>query len=233
MKKPLLIILLNLGLAALVWAGDVANFVNLGFSEDSRYFMFGQYGISEEASLPYAELFTVDVLRNEYAPQGVRRASYGVAVQPGQNGHGALLTALHDFSLTGDDPVGRFRINHLKTGRLVYLLVNGGSPQDQIEFRDFGSGNSYSVGLTQSRTGTGPQSAASFYLTVGITGRNGPAAPRIVGLPNLSRPGVESYRIKEAIFSPDESALIFVIEMNLYSPRGSNIRYMVETVPLR
>ena len=50
---------------ALVWAlfvvaalaasaGDVAQFVNLGFSPDSRYFMFGQYGTLERNSAAWA-----------------------------------------------------------------------------------------------------------------------------------------------------------------------------------
>ena len=35
-------------------AGDIAQFVNLGFSADSKYFMFGQYGVSETTSSPFA-----------------------------------------------------------------------------------------------------------------------------------------------------------------------------------
>jgi predicted secreted protein len=233
MKKSLIIVLLGLGFLTASQAGDMANFVNLGFSDDSRYFMFGQYGLNEGTSLPYAEIFTIDVARNEYASQGVKRVNYNVAAQPGQNGYGALLTALHEFAVSADDPVRRYRINHNRTGRLVYLLINGSTGPDRIEFRDFSSGNNYAVVLSQSSAGTGAQVSSSFFLTLTVTDRNGVTTPRIVGTPNRSRSGIQGYRVKEAVFSPDESSLIFVIEMTQHSPQGTNFRYMVETVTLR
>ena len=37
---------------------------------DARYFMFGQYGIAEKSSAPWADTFIVDVPANAFAPQG-------------------------------------------------------------------------------------------------------------------------------------------------------------------
>ena len=37
-------------------AGDKANFVNLGFSTNSRYYMFAQYGLDTDTYYPYAEI---------------------------------------------------------------------------------------------------------------------------------------------------------------------------------
>ena len=55
-------------------AGDVAQFINLGFSPDSRYFMFGQYGVAEGSSAPWADSYIVDVPGNAYAKKGVRQS---------------------------------------------------------------------------------------------------------------------------------------------------------------
>lgn len=233
MKKTLPLILSIMLIATAAWAGDLASFINLGFSDDSKYFMFGQYGIDGTSSLPYAEIFTIDVPRNEYAPQGVKKASYTVPPGPGQDGHGALLRALNEFAKRPDDPVARYGINHLKTGRMVYLLVNGQEPRDAIEFRDFGSGSSYHVELSQNTAGTGTNVSSSFYINLTVTDKNGNINPRIVGLPNFRRPGVKSYKIRQVIFSPDETSLVFVVEMEQTGSGGTNYRYMVETVKLK
>ena len=68
---PLLAAVLILLGASLLFAGDIARFVNLGFSHDNRYFMFAQYGVKEGTSFPYADLFVVDVPTNRFASQGV------------------------------------------------------------------------------------------------------------------------------------------------------------------
>ena len=53
MSKRLALVWVLFLLAALAAsAGDVAQFVNLGFSKDARYFMFGQFGIAEKDSAP-------------------------------------------------------------------------------------------------------------------------------------------------------------------------------------
>ena len=55
------LIVVFVAVCGLLLAGDFATFQNLGFSADSKYFMFAQYGAVEKTALPYAELFVVDV----------------------------------------------------------------------------------------------------------------------------------------------------------------------------
>jgi predicted secreted protein len=59
--------------AVAAYAGDAAVFQNLGFSPEGKYFMFAQYGVSEGSSLPYAEIYTVDVARNRFVPGGIKK----------------------------------------------------------------------------------------------------------------------------------------------------------------
>lgn len=50
--------------AGCVFAGDIAEFRPLGFSESGRYCAFAQVGIQDGSGFPYADLAVVDVAKN-------------------------------------------------------------------------------------------------------------------------------------------------------------------------
>jgi len=49
-----------------LFAGDVARFVDIGFSADGKTYFFGQYGKIDNKFLPYAEIYAVDVKKNDF-----------------------------------------------------------------------------------------------------------------------------------------------------------------------
>jgi len=202
-------------------AGDVAQFVNLGFSKDARYFMFGQFGIAEKDSTAWADTFIVDVPANAFATNGTKRFSGSQPVDPGAIGLGALLNALSD----GLSRTKQLRIDHLATGRLLYVLLDGAQAADTLEFRDFQSGRSYKIALTQAAAAAG----ASFSISIAITGKDGTSRSLAVGDPSFKRGGVKAYHIKQIILAPDGASLVFIVQKEEQDMRGSNIRYMVET----
>lgn len=207
-------------------AGDSATFQNLGFSEDSRYFMFAQYGASQSSGLPWAELYTVDVRNNRFVPDGSQKASYPTAIEPGNDGQGALFNLLEQsLSLTK-----RYRIDHTRSGRLVYILLNGAEPQGEVEFRDFAANRRYRITLNQASTGSGAQTKSSFHLAVTITDAAGAVTNHIVGLPDYWRAGVRRYRLRQVLLAPDARSLVMVVEREEQDGAGANIRYMVETL---
>ena len=226
-KKALLCVCILLAAFA-AWSGDVAQFDNLGFSPDGRYFMFGQHGILEKTSCPYAELAIVDVPANSFVPQGTKKVSYTKGVEPGSTGLGALLNALGDMAAQKR----QYRIDHLVTGRLLYLLVDGVNPAETLEFRDFQAGTRYAVTLVQTPGTKDGQPAAAFSLKVTVTGKDGKARDYTVGNAGLARAGVKLYRVKQVVLGPDGAALVFVIQKEEVDGTGVNIRYMVETVRL-
>ena len=120
MKRILIVCLLVL-LTGLLFGGDIAAFVNLGFSENSRYLMFGQYGVLEESMQLYADLYTVEVRTNRFVPNGVKNSIFNESLSPGQSGIGALFSLYR----SSETIVQQYRINHMKAGRLLYILVNG------------------------------------------------------------------------------------------------------------
>ncbi len=211
--------------AGAAFAGDVAQFTNLGFSDDSRYFMFGQFGVKDRSSAPYAEVYVVDVPGNSFTRGGVRKVTYTAAVEPGNNGQGALFNLMCDsFGLTKE-----YRIDHLQTGRLLYLLVDGGEAADTLEFRDFQTGRTYRVNLLQSSSTRDGGVASSFHIQLSITEKDGKAYNLVVGNPGIQRAGVKSYHIKQIILAPDGKSHVLVIQRAEQDTMGSNIRYMVET----
>jgi predicted secreted protein len=227
-KCVLIAAVLLIGATGYTAANDVASFTNLGFSADSRVFMFAQYGINVESGYPFAEIYTVDVAANSFVSGGVTRQTYPIRVSPGQDGIGALYTLLP----TVKPLVDRYNLSHVAQGRLIYLFVNGQEPRSQIEFRDFESGNRYSIVLHQDSAGGGTSGRAAFYLDVTLTRSDGRRFEHRVGRPGYFRDGFNRYRISQAILGPDDRSLVVVIEKITDIDGGQRIRYMVETVRL-
>jgi predicted secreted protein len=209
-----------------LFGGDSASFLNLGFSDNNRYFMFAQYGVREKTSFPYADLFVVDVPTNRFVTGGVKHAEYQNPAEPGYSGEGALFQLYRENLPL----VQRHGIRHLETGRILYLLIDGEKPKELLEFRDFITGVQYRVRLIQHAFGSGRNVRSSFHIDLTVTAKSGAVRSFVVGLPNYERKGVRGYRIRQIILSPDAGSLIFVIEKEEIDQTGSDIRYMVETV---
>ena len=53
------------------FAGDVASFVDKGFTSDGKYYIFGQYGKTDKKFQGWAEIYQVDIAANDYVDGGV------------------------------------------------------------------------------------------------------------------------------------------------------------------
>lgn len=215
--------------AASAWAGDAADFINLGFSADSEFFAFAQYGVQEEDLYPYTDIFVVDVSRNAFVADGVAREVYEQPITPGYDGASALYHSLQEHTTLLQSKA----IRHTNTGRLVYVLMNGDEPKDELEFRDFETGNRYRVELIQSARGEEENVRSRFHIELDVSPESGRRESHTVGLPEYEREGVQGYRILQVIAAPDNASLVFVIELERYAERGADLRYMVETVDIQ
>jgi predicted secreted protein len=204
-------------------AGDIARFVNLGFSPDSRYFMFGQYGIQEKSSTPWAETFIVDVRTNAFVSRGMSKASASLPVDSGSDGIGALFDAVAE----AQTQEALHKIRHTTTGRMLYILVDGAPAPDVVDFRDFQTGRNYEITMTQSPPSG--EAGASFSLAISVTDKDGVVHTYKAGNPSFRRAGVKAYHIKEIILAPDNASLVFLIQREEQDTQGNNIRYMIET----
>jgi predicted secreted protein len=228
MKRSLLAALAALALLVPAAAGDIATFVDLGFSNDSAYFMFGQYGVDPASGKAYAETYLVDTVRNDFVRNGVARKTYDVRLEPGQDASGAL------FSLYGEalPLVKSCRINPLAPGRLLYVLLDGEEPPASLAFRDFKTDAAWEIALQKKATETKDGVTSSFGLSVSVTLKDGTVKRVSAGNPGIKRQGVRDYIIRRIIVAPDEKTLVLIIEKVVTQKGDQSVRYMVETLRL-
>jgi predicted secreted protein len=211
-------------------AGDVASFVDLGFSENGRTYMFAQYGVNEQTLLPWAELFIVDIASNTFVPGGRLSYKHDKPVALGQDGSAALLRVVsHNNGI-----IRKYRSNLMRQGIPLFISLQDvrDSGGHKIDFRDFERGVYYNAALKTIIYGSGSDIRSSFFINLSSITGMGAQKTYIVGSPAVRRPGVTTYSIKKAIVSPDRSAMILVIEMTLLSGNGADIRYMIEALSL-
>jgi predicted secreted protein len=218
-------------LSVSLWAGDTASFVDLGFSPDGGTYMFAQYGIQSLSLKPWADLFVIDVPRNNFVTGGKISYSHDIPVIAGQDGSGALYRIIAKNAALAE----QYRIDFCRQGQPLYVsLENGnGSLGETIEFRNFESGDNYRASLVPSVEGSGNALESSFYINLEKISRGGDRKTYTVGTPRVKRPLIASYRIRKVIVAPHDGSIIFVIEMKKQTSAGDfDIRYMVEAARL-
>ncbi len=230
MKKSVVFSLLfALALTALS-AGDVATFVDKGFSEDGRYYVFGQYGKTDKKFQGWAELYQVDIAANDYTDNGVFKTKPS-AVTADKNGRD-VFEALEgkSFYYFKDLKCQPANIDHV-----LYILddVNK-TGTDEIVFKDFRSGDlenadEYRIKLYPTVNGSGKNARSSFYIMLEKYNANGDIIlSKKIGTPSISRKGVTNYKIERIFCDKSEKNLIFVIEKMMEDDTGTSIRYMIE-----
>lgn len=227
MKRWVALGSLILLLAGAAFAGDVATLVNLGFSPDSAWFMFGFYGLDTASNKPYAELYLVDTAKNDFVRDGVFKGVYGAELKPGWDPAGGFYKLFSDAV-----PMARkLKIDHLAQGRLVYLLMDGSSGPDVLSFKDYDTGTQWDVALKESVEEKADVIVSSFGLEMTLTKGDKKTTVK-AGNPKIKRQGIADYTIREIIVAPDGKKAVAIIEKLHKGADGSSVRYMVETFRL-
>jgi predicted secreted protein len=230
--KRLTLAAMLIAIAGTAIAGDVANLINLGFSADSKYFMFGQYGVDLSTGKPYAEIYVVDASKNDFVPSGVLRRSYDIRPEAGFDGDGAF------YSLFAESiPLAKkYGIDHLKTGRTLYFLAGEGEAPATISFRDFKKESAYErfdVAISQASEEKSGKWRSSFGLTLKATTKSGQVTTLPFGNPGYWRDGVKGYTIRQIVMAPDEKTIVVIVEKRYAGAIGESVRFMVETVKIQ
>jgi len=228
-----LALLALLAVATNAWAGDVAVFKNLGFSPDSRYFQFAQYGIDANTQNPWVETAIVDVVKNDFTANGRARSSFPVGVTLGDDGLKALFAHLEKYG----SQRAPWKLDYLQQGRPIYFRVTGESTAadyDNLQVLDYKTGRQYVAALKKTITPRGSAVSSSFFINLEVKDKAGKALGTYkVGNPAITRAGVQNYTIVQMILTPNERALVFVIEKEENDGQGGiNLRTMVETITL-
>ena len=209
-----------------VWAGDVATFVDKGFSEDGKYYVFGQYGKTDKKFQGWAELYQVDIAANDYTDSGVFKTKPS-AVTADKNGR-EVFEALEgkSFYYFKDLKCQTANMDHV-----LYILddVNK-TGTDEIVFKDFRSADLenadvYNIKLYPTVSGSGKNCRSSFYIMLEKKNAEGQIiTSRKIGSPNITRKGVTNYKIERIFCDNSEKNLIFVIEKMIEDETGTSIR---------
>lgn len=207
-----------------IYAGDIANFVNLGFSQDGNKFAFGEYGLTDGTYTAYAEIYCVDVIKNDFLPAGIFKIN-SLKETDGKDSKNVFFSLLDRANYS----LNKWNINQKNEGRAVYVSTENTVNESTLLFRDFETDDEYIVVIHKNKKSN---MEASFYITVEIIKPNGSKIKKEVGQKDKTRNGVGDYTIKKIIIDNTNTSLIFIIEKHIYTKTGMSIRHMAEAVKL-
>ena len=230
MKKILnLALIFALSITSL-FAGDVASFVDCGFTADGKYYVFGQYGKIDKKFQGWAEIYQVDIAANDYVDAGVfkTKPSSVTADKSGKEVYEALEAKSYYY-------MKDFKTSPANADHVLYILEDiNKKGTDEIKFTDFRGSDiekpdTYTINLVPTITGKGKNVKSSFYINVVKTDAKGNVLmTKKVGSPDIVRKGVSNYKIERIFCDNSEKNLIFVVEKMFEDDAGISIRYMVE-----
>ena len=234
MKKHILVGLILLSLGFCAFAGDAAVFVDSGFSKDGSVYVFGQYGKTDRTYEAYAEIYTVNVEKNQFVPGEVFKTdpSAATAAKSGKE----VYENLEGKSYY---KIGKYGCTKVNPDNLLYYCEDENKDaKEEITFTDF-SGSTvddpvfYHIALVSTVSGSGVKASSSFYISVKKEKNDGTVLSEYkVGSPQVRRTGVTGYRISRIFTDASGKSLVFVVEKTVEDKSGTCIRYMVETVKL-
>lgn len=216
------------------FAGDSAVLVDNGFSADGNYYIFGQYGKIDKKFQGWAEIYTVDVLKNDYVdnevyrvkPSAVTFDKTGKEVYESLAGKNYLSIKKYNCAQNAPEQILYIREEEKKAGT------------DEIEFKDFISSVSddqayYKVVLVPTVSGEGINVKSSFYIDIEkLDSKGAVLASQKIGNPGITRKGVKNYKIERIVCDKTGKKLVFIVEKTMEDKTGINIRYMIETARL-
>lgn len=227
-------------MASFSFAGDAAAFSDIGFSEDGRTYIFGEYGKTDLSFQAYAEIYAVDVAANDFVSGGVfaTKPSSATTEVSGRKAFDALLkknaSSLGRFKCSPVSPRNLLYIRNVPDGKVT--KPEGGGVSDRIVFQDFERSSDdtdvfFKIQLRQTVKGRGKNVSSSYYIDMRMEDQHGKLLGSWkVGNPQYERKGVSSYQIEKIFTDPSGKSVVFVIQKTVEDESGTSIRYMVETV---
>lgn len=235
MKKIILTAILSFVCGCYIFAGDVATFVDKGFSEDGKYYIFGQYGRTDKKYQGWAEIFQVDIQKNDYVEGGVFRTK-PTATTSDKSG-------LEVFEALEAKSFYYFKNIKTKLSDAENILYICNDPQkegtDKIEFKDFRAediknADTFSIQLVSTIIGSGKNVKSSFKILVERKDSTGKVLNSyVVGSPSIVRKGISNYKIEKIMCDSSQTKFIFVVEKIQEADDGISVRYMVEAAEIK
>lgn len=232
MKKHLSVLLFLFVLLPFSFAGDAAAFVDLGLSQDGKTYVFAEYGKTDGKFEGYAEIYCVDIEKNDWIDGEVFRTkpSKETFKKSGKEVYEELLKkagwTLKKYGLQQVSPDNLLFTREISssTGEIVFKDFEGSTVEKAVY---------YHIKLIKNVEENGKEKRSSFFITLEKKDENGNLISRnIVGNPDIKRKGVTGYTINRIFSDKSGRSLVFVIEKQIEDETGTCVRYMVETIRL-
>lgn len=224
MKKLIFTLLSFCLLNISIFAGDVSVFQEIGFSKDGKCYVFATYGKTDKKFVPYAEIYTVDIAKNDFVPGKVFKLKDAACKKTSKE-------LYEELSAKKYSEIAGYECSKAQPENILYVMEEESkNPTDTIVFKSFEESDyTYSVKLVPSYGG----GKSSFYIDVAVFDNFGKQVLSYqVGNPKIKRPNVTNYRIAKIVTDTDRTGIVFIVEKTVEDETGVSIRYMVETKKL-
>ena len=230
MRKYILVLMLLL-LSFSVFAGDVAAFEDIGFSADGKTYLFAEYGITDKDFQGYAEIYAVDIAKNEFLKNGVYKTN------PSKNTTGKSGSSVYATLKENNAKwLKTFNASPVSLEDILYIKPNDSKVNTEtVSVTDFvhttqDNPISYDFTLIPYFEGSGKSLVSSFYIVVEKKDKTGNVIEKlVVGNPDVKRKMISSYAIEKIFCSKDAKSFVVVVEKRSEENGVPTIRYMVET----
>lgn len=213
------------------FCGDAAAFVDIGFSDDGKTYVFGEYGMTDYDFQGYAEIYTVDVEQNDFVKGGIFRtlpskSTYGKA---GRDIYDALLSKARWW-------LRKYDCKSVDSEHVIFIADGKSAGSDEIVFKDLEGSTVereifYHIKLVKTVEGSGQSLKSSFFITLEKADGNGHTLSRdMIGSPDIKRDSVADYKIEKIFMDKSNRSLVFVVAKTLEEKHGTSVRYMVEAI---
>lgn len=201
------------------FAGDPATFVSLGWSPDGTYYAFAQYGEQDGSGFPYADMFIVDVAKNNFVSGGVIKQLWK-EVDSNARGIHVLLQSHVD----ADSLFNAYEIQASRQAQSVVPRIEG--EREKVSWND----GKMSITMQQTARGNPAmfESEAAFQLVLKQSDKDS----LIIGNIDRYRQYVMRYDIDRVLLADNQKSLVVLIRMTKIGFEGPDVRYMVETARL-
>lgn len=217
--------------AAFVYAGDVAVFVDKGFSDDGRIYVFAQYGRTDKTFRAWSEIYTVDIAKNIFIKNELYKTEPSRATE-NKTGYDVYK----DLDETHYVAFRKYNLQPTPAEQLLYVATASEKKgTDEISFNDFGSEKkyTYTINLIPTIEGKAKNARSSFFIMLEKKDERGTVLLRKkIGSPDVVRKGVSGYKIEKIFRDKTGTRIVFVVAKTVEDNAGISIRYMVETAAL-
>lgn len=235
MKKLLLLLMLLFTAIVYVFAGDVAEYKDLGFSSDGSKFVFAQYGVADKSFQTWAEIYTVDVITNTYVSSAVFLTKPSNATS-GKSG----TLVFNELYEKNKAVLQKYTAKNVSIDKVLYIRGNETKKSEElITFKDYEKVTStdditYSMQRVMYKEGAGVNTKSSFYIVLEKKDAQQKVLKRqVIGTPDYKRNGVIDYTIEKVWTDEKGKNIVILVEKKITDANGTSIRYMIEAAPLQ